>query len=396
MSTTTTAQEASNGGGDGRRPHARARRVLMFPLPFQGHINPMLQLADVLHGRGLAVTILHYTGFHNHNTLRPADGVPADVLASGNVIAMIVAMNTAMEASVAFRDVLAAESMLAGEGKPRAACLVIDSNLFGAQKAAEELGLPTIALRPGSAACFNCFLAYPMLHQNGYLPPKESQLDMPVKELPPLRVRDLFLSSRADHEMLSKFLAKATHAARSYSALVINTFEALETDELQKIRGEIGMCTTKRHGREEQQCASARGSHLHRVAGHADHGVGVVRERWEPGVHGLRRALGGGVGVGQQRPAVPMGRPAGPRAGIGRTMSTGRVRRYDEGQGQGDPMGPAARGAGPPCGGRVVDPQRVELDARECSRGLPDDLQASVRGPDDERDIRGCGVGRRL
>uniref|UniRef100_M8CC55 Cytokinin-N-glucosyltransferase 2 n=1 Tax=Aegilops tauschii TaxID=37682 RepID=M8CC55_AEGTA len=253
MSTTTTAQEASNGGGDGRRPHARARRVLMFPLPFQGHINPMLQLADVLHGRGLAVTILHYTGFHNHNTLRPADGVPADVLASGNVIAMIVAMNTAMEASVAFRDVLAAESMLAGEGKPRAACLVIDSNLFGAQKAAEELGLPTIALRPGSAACFNCFLAYPMLHQNGYLPPKESQLDMPVKELPPLRVRDLFLSSRADHEMLSKFLAKATHAARSYSALVINTFEALETDELQKIRGEIGMCTTKRHGREEQQ-----------------------------------------------------------------------------------------------------------------------------------------------
>ena len=36
-----------------------ARRVLLFPLPFQGHINPMLQLADVLHGRGLAITVLH-------------------------------------------------------------------------------------------------------------------------------------------------------------------------------------------------------------------------------------------------------------------------------------------------------------------------------------------------
>ncbi|XP_037462708.1 DIMBOA UDP-glucosyltransferase BX8-like [Triticum dicoccoides] len=244
MSTTSTAQDASNGGGNGRQPHARARRVLMFPLPFQGHINPMLQLADVLHGPGLAVTILHYTGFRN--TLDPAlrpefgfvavpDGVPADVVASGNVVSMIVAMNTAMEASVAFRDVLAGERM------PRAACLFVDSSLFGAQKAAEELGLPTIALRTGSAACFNCILAYPMLHQNGYLPPEGSQLDMPVKELPPLRVRDLFLSSRADHDMLSKFLAKATHAARSYSALVLNTFEALETDELEKIRDEIGI-----------------------------------------------------------------------------------------------------------------------------------------------------------
>lgn len=220
----------------------------MFPLPFQGHINPMLQLADVLYGRGLAVTILHYAGFDN--TLDPAlrpefgfvavpDGVPADVVASGNVVSMIVAMNTAMEASVAFRDVLATESVLAGEGKPRAACLFIDSNLFGAQKAAGELGLPTLALRTGSAACFNCFLAYPMLHQNGYLPPEESQLDTPVKELPPLRVRDLFLSSSADHEMLSKFLARATQATRSYSALVLNTSEALEIDELQKIRDEI-------------------------------------------------------------------------------------------------------------------------------------------------------------
>ncbi|KAB8104886.1 hypothetical protein EE612_038123 [Oryza sativa] len=30
------------GGGDGS---IRRRRVLVFPLPFQGHINPMLQLA---------------------------------------------------------------------------------------------------------------------------------------------------------------------------------------------------------------------------------------------------------------------------------------------------------------------------------------------------------------
>uniref|UniRef100_A0A8R7VB61 Uncharacterized protein n=1 Tax=Triticum urartu TaxID=4572 RepID=A0A8R7VB61_TRIUA len=52
-------------------------------------------------------------------------------------------------------------------------------------------------------------------------------------------MRGLFLSSSDDHGMLSKFLARATHAARCYSALVLNIFEALETYELQKIRDEI-------------------------------------------------------------------------------------------------------------------------------------------------------------
>ncbi|CAD6220534.1 unnamed protein product [Miscanthus lutarioriparius] len=56
------AQEARDGNGSrggGPGPQRRARRVLVFPLPFQGHIDPMLHLAGVLHARGLAVTVLH-------------------------------------------------------------------------------------------------------------------------------------------------------------------------------------------------------------------------------------------------------------------------------------------------------------------------------------------------
>ena len=45
----------------GREP--RRRRALVFPLPFQGHIDPMMHLAGALHARGLAVTVLH-TGFN--------------------------------------------------------------------------------------------------------------------------------------------------------------------------------------------------------------------------------------------------------------------------------------------------------------------------------------------
>lgn len=235
-------QERSSHIAYGERP--RPRRVLMFPLPFQGHINPMMQLADVLHGYGLAVTVLH-THF---NALDPArhpefdfvsvpDGVPADVVASGNMNSVILAMNAAMEASSALAKALA--SVLGEQGQPRAACLVVDANLLAVQKAAAGLGLPTLVLRTGSAANIGCFLAFPMLHQKGYLPPQDAQLYMPVKELPPLRVRDLVYSGRSNHEMLCQLIARATETVRNSSGLLINTFEDLEATELQRLRDDL-------------------------------------------------------------------------------------------------------------------------------------------------------------
>ncbi|CAN6203488.1 unnamed protein product [Urochloa humidicola] len=250
-------QEALDGGGvqgaldgvGGEHPRAgrrRRRRVLVFPLPFQGHIDPMMHFAGVLHARGgLAVTVLH-TRF---NALDPArhpefrfvpvpDGVPADVAAAGKIIDVILAMNAAMEASpAAVRGALA--SALAEDGAA-AACLVIDANLLAVQKAAAALGLPTVVLRTGSAACLRCFLAYPLLHDKGYLPANESQLYVPVPELPPLRVRDLFQTKISSHEMLREVIARITETVRNSSGVVINTFEALEPTELEKLRGELG------------------------------------------------------------------------------------------------------------------------------------------------------------
>uniref|UniRef100_A0A0E0LIU3 PB1-like domain-containing protein n=1 Tax=Oryza punctata TaxID=4537 RepID=A0A0E0LIU3_ORYPU len=241
------------GGGDG----SRRRRVLVFPLPFQGHINPMLQLAGALHGRGeLSVTVLH-TRF---NAIDPSrypelafaevpDGIPPDVAASGTVVDIIVALNVAMDGgesssrsspSPSFRDVLASVVAADDEGtQPRASCLIIDGNLIAAQKAAAELGLPTLVLRTGSAACLGCYLAYPTLLQKGYLPPKESRLYEPVEELPPLRVRDLFYSSDANQELVRKVLGWIAETARNSNGVVINTFDELEPAELEKIRGEL-------------------------------------------------------------------------------------------------------------------------------------------------------------
>jgi hypothetical protein len=157
---------------------ARAARVVLFPLPFQGHLSPMLHLAGALHARGLAVTVLH-TAFNAPDPARhPAgltfvavpDVVPEAVAATTNGVAKILALNAAMEASGHVRDALA--SLLAEEGAPRLACLIFDATLSAAQNAAAGLGLPTLVLQTGSAACFRLFRSdtYDMLHDKGYLP----------------------------------------------------------------------------------------------------------------------------------------------------------------------------------------------------------------------------------
>uniref|UniRef100_J3MJN9 Glycosyltransferase n=1 Tax=Oryza brachyantha TaxID=4533 RepID=J3MJN9_ORYBR len=224
---------------------AARRRVLFFPLPFQGHISPMFHLAGVLHARGFAVTVFYPDFFNAPDPSRhPAfdfvpDGIPPDVAAAGRVAETILAMNAAMEregASPSVREVLTSVIAADEVGQPPVACLIIDTHLLAVQKAAAGLGLPTLVLRTGGAACLRCFLAYDMLLEKGYLPPKESHLYEPVKELPPLRVRDLV---HTDDEMVFKILARIAETVRNSKGVVINTFEELEPIELEQLCGEL-------------------------------------------------------------------------------------------------------------------------------------------------------------
>lgn len=64
---------------------------------------------------------------------------------------------------------------------------------------------------------------------------------MPVKELTPLRVRDLYYSRTGDNEGVSKLLARATEAVKNSSGLVINACDALEATELETIRDQLNI-----------------------------------------------------------------------------------------------------------------------------------------------------------
>nr|CAB3456166.1 unnamed protein product [Digitaria exilis] len=159
-----------------------AARVALMPLPFQGHISPMLQLAGTLHARGLAVTVLH-TAFNAPDPTRHPglsfvsvpDAIADAVAATANSgVDRVAAMNAAVEApglAIGVRDALASLMRLEEDdgGEPRLACLVIDATQTAAQKAAAGLGLPTLVLHTCSAACFRLFGSYDMLFEKGYL-----------------------------------------------------------------------------------------------------------------------------------------------------------------------------------------------------------------------------------
>ncbi|CAN6280749.1 unnamed protein product [Urochloa humidicola] len=237
--TTTTA--AVHGG------RHRRRHVLLFPIPYQGHINPMFRLAGILHARGFAVTVFH-THFNAPDPARHpeyhfvpvADGTsgPAPV-AIEDVVAHIVSLAGACEA--AFRDRLAA--VLEEYSRDAVACLVADAHLLQVFQVAATLAVPTLALRTGSAASFACFAAYPMLCDKGYLPVQgtESQLESPVAELPPYRVRDLFHIGKKGHEVMRQMTERAVAAVKASSGLILNTCDALERRELEGLRRDLAV-----------------------------------------------------------------------------------------------------------------------------------------------------------
>lgn len=63
----------------------------------------------------------------------------------------------------------------------------------------------------------------------------QSQLDMPLDDLPPLLLRDMVFSATTPHETMSTCLERILESARSSSGVIVNTFADLEGAELRKI-----------------------------------------------------------------------------------------------------------------------------------------------------------------
>ncbi|KAF8021998.1 hypothetical protein BT93_G2203 [Corymbia citriodora subsp. variegata] len=170
------------------------RRLVLFPVPFQGHINPMLQLAQILHNRGFSITILHTDLNLSIHPRTPTSPFAPSAMASAN-----------RRCAAPFEERLREEvSSPDGRDAP-VTCLIADALFRFTWDVAERAGVRRMVLRTG-----------------------ESRLEDPVPEFPPLQVKDLPGINTAEPELLDQLLHDMTEGIKDSSGVILNTFEDLE------------------------------------------------------------------------------------------------------------------------------------------------------------------------
>ncbi|PON56508.1 UDP-glucuronosyl/UDP-glucosyltransferase [Parasponia andersonii] len=161
-------------------------RVLIFPLPAQGHVNSMLKLAELLALAGLHVTFLNSDYIHDRlircNDVETrfskypgflfrtiSDGLEDHHPRTGNrVLDSFFLMMEKIKP--ALREMLVSGQLGSGES-PLVTCIISDG-IFGGLTidVAEELGVPIIHFRTASACYFWSNFSFPDLIESGEIP----------------------------------------------------------------------------------------------------------------------------------------------------------------------------------------------------------------------------------
>lgn len=145
----------------------RKGKVMLVPLPLQGHLTPMLQLGSLLHSKGFSVIVAH-TDFNSPNPRNHPDftfvsfqeGVHFPL---GNLLEMIVSINTNC------REPLE-KSILELQVQGQVSCIIYDSLMSFVEDVARRLRLPSIFFRPTTAVYMQTYHAVLSLHEKMIIP----------------------------------------------------------------------------------------------------------------------------------------------------------------------------------------------------------------------------------
>ncbi|OWM87455.1 UDP-glycosyltransferase 76B1-like [Punica granatum] len=220
--------------------------LVLFPLPLQGHINSMLQLANILYSQGFSITVIH-TEFNSpslskfpHFTFRSIpDGLSGEghsSISDMGILTLLSALN--VNCVEPFRMCLA-ETLQSNSdaSKDRIACLISDSVWHFSQRIADELNIRRMELRTTSISSFSGFSALLSLHKRGYFPLQDMKLEEPPMELWPLRLKDLPILETENPEELYRLLESMVKELKGCSGLISNSFEELEPAKLNESGG---------------------------------------------------------------------------------------------------------------------------------------------------------------
>ncbi|KAI7741092.1 hypothetical protein M8C21_006494, partial [Ambrosia artemisiifolia] len=220
----------------------RHRRIILFPFPFQGHINPLLQLANLLYSKGFSITILH-TNFnapkisnYPHFTFKSIlDNSPENERFSKSSWADFAkSFIYKQEGAHAFRAEL--ELLLALEQDEPVSCLITDAFWYFTQSVADSLNLPRLVLRTSSLYCTIVYFSIPLLDDRGYFTLDDSHLEEQVVEFPLLKVKDVKkIGIKSIKDPYAELILDMVKQTKASSGIIWNSFKELEETELERV-----------------------------------------------------------------------------------------------------------------------------------------------------------------
>ncbi|KAF5178140.1 Udp-glycosyltransferase 85a4, partial [Thalictrum thalictroides] len=234
------------------KPHA-----VCIPLPFQSHINAMLKLAKVLHSKGFHITFVN-TEFNHERVLisRGPDSLnglpdfqfrtipdglpPCDINVPQDILALIDSITK--NGLVLVRNLITKlnEESLASLVVPPVSCIVSDCIMSCTLEAAEELNIPQVLLWPMSATVLMIYLHHQLILEKDLFPIKgNGDLNMSIDFIhgvKDIRLKDIPSFFWDGNEDLQNILSPEILKAPKASAIILNTFDALETEVLDAMK----------------------------------------------------------------------------------------------------------------------------------------------------------------
>ncbi|XVF61586.1 hypothetical protein PTKIN_Ptkin08bG0141800 [Pterospermum kingtungense] len=242
-------------GSDG----ATKSHAVCVPFPSQGHVNPILQLAKLLHSRGFHITFVN-TEFNHRRLIKSRgeeavkglsdfrfetipDGLPpSDSDATQDVPQLCDSTRrTCLAPLLELLDKLNSSSEL-----PPVTCIVSDGIMNFSTKAAQVIGVPYVQLWTSSTPAYLGYLHYREFAERGIVPFKDENfltdgtLDMPIDWIPGMsniRLKDIpsFIRTTDPKDILFNFVMEVSEEVLESSSIIFNTFDELDKEVLEVI-----------------------------------------------------------------------------------------------------------------------------------------------------------------
>ncbi|XP_071705625.1 UDP-glycosyltransferase 76G1-like [Rutidosis leptorrhynchoides] len=229
----------------------RNRRIILFPLPYQGHINPMLQLANILYSKGFSITIFH-TNFNAPNTSNYPhftfkfilDNDPNDQRYCNLPLTGMASFDRIFVFNDHGADSLRHELDLeiSKKDEPPVSCLITDALWYFTQSVADSVNLPRLVLRTSSLFCFLVYSSMPILHDRGYLglANDNTTVKQVLAEFPVLKVKDIMkMGFKSSTDAIGGVLNNMVKQTKASSGIIWNSFKELEETEFEMVVRDI-------------------------------------------------------------------------------------------------------------------------------------------------------------